>query len=255
MKRNKTCKFHTTVGLALVIFLAASLKAGAAETNVLQVQRVSDADLALIQGKYFGADLLVGVRVDLVSNWRSPEGGMMQGVAAVQMQRDANGALHVSVHTTATAVGNSDGSVSTEPAARFAQGADAVSGTGLTQVTQLAGDHNVANNLADIRFAATLGDTTGFNGNSYASAAQGGYSTQVRFASNGITMELQGPNGSAIQRIGDGNGLMQAARVGGDNQAASNALNLQIQTSGVPEDLQRQWGVQNALSGLRGLPH
>lgn len=255
MKNNKTRSLNLTIGFAMLLFMLASWKANASESPVLQVQRVSDAELALIQGKYYGANLLVGVRVDLVSNWRAPDGGMMQGVAAVQMQRGPNGAMQVSIHTTASALGGSDGTVQTASALRFAQGAESVSSDGLTQVTQLAGDHNAAANLAQISFTPSLGDANNFNGSAYASAAQGGYSTEVRFASNGISMQLQGPNGSAIQRIGDSSGVMQAARVAGDNQSANNSLNLQIQTSSVSEDLQRQWGVQNALSGLRGLPH
>ncbi|QYR53101.1 hypothetical protein [Lysobacter soyae] len=254
MKHHKSSGTHLTIGLAMLIFMLASWKASAAETTVLRVERVSDADLALIQGKYYGANLLVGVRVDMVSNWRAPDGGWMQGVAAVQMQRDANGAMQVSIHTTAGATGSTDGSTPLVAITRSATGAESVSGNGLTQVTQLAGDRNSVANLAQISFVPTLGDSSQFNGNSYASAAQGGYSTEVRFAANGMSMALQGPNGTAMQSVGDGNGVMQAARVAGDNQSANNALNLQVQTSGVTEDLQRQWGVQNALSGLRGLP-
>lgn len=254
MKSYKGNSINRTIALAMLVFVLATLKAHAGEVPVLKVQRVSDADLALIQGKYFGANLLVGVRVDLVSNWRAPEGGMMQGIASVQMQRSDNGTMQFSIHTSAAASGASDGSTPTAAANRIASGAESMSASGLTQVTQLAGDHNAAANLAEINFVPTLGSVSGFNGNHYASAAQGGYSTEVRFASNGISMALQGPNGSAMQRIGENDGVMQAARVAGDNQAASNTLTLQIQTSSVSEDLQRQWGVQNALSGLRGLP-
>ncbi len=73
MKSYKGNSINRTIALAMLVFVLATLKAHAGEVPVLKVQRVSDADLALIQGKYFGANLLVGVRVDLVSNWRAPE--------------------------------------------------------------------------------------------------------------------------------------------------------------------------------------
>lgn len=255
MKHHTMIRTRLTVALAMLVFAVASFKTRAAETQVLQVERVSDAELGKIRGKYFGANMLVGVRVDLVSNWRAPSGAAMQGVASVQMQRDSSGAMQVAIHTLASATGATDGSTPAVPTTRTAQGAEGVGGNGLTQVTQLAGDHNAAANLAQIDFTPTLGDAAGFNGNRYAAAAQGGYSTEVQFSRAGISMALQGPNGSAIQRIGEGSGVTQAARVAGDSQAANNSLSLQIKTAGVSEDLQRQWGVQNALSGLRGLTH
>lgn len=253
MKQKPMNPTRLTIALAMLAFALASMTTRAAENTVLRIDRVSDAELSRIHGKYFGADLLVGVRVDLVSNWRAPSGALMQGVASVQMQRDASGAMQVSIHTLASANGATDGSAAVAPTTRTAQGAEGMGGNGLTQVTQLAGDHNTVANVAQIDFTPVLGDTASFNGNSYAAAAQGGYSTEVRFSTDGISMALQGPNGAAMQRIGESNGVMQTARVAGDNQSANNTLNLQIQTSGVSSDMQRQWGVQNALSGLRGL--
>jgi hypothetical protein len=217
------------------------------------LETVDDALLAGVRGKFYGATMLVGLRVHLVSQWRTPD-GQLRAVGSVHIGIDGNGnpVLTLGSHTGIDPAGAA-GSVA--PGAS-ATGGDGLQVSGFTQVVQLAGDGNNFANVAAITFAPSSFATPDGLAPGGSSTAAGGLTASVSF-DGGINVGLQAPGGFVGQRLGSGaNGgqMLQVARVAGNDQIGSNALQMQLLTASMPASMQQQLGVMQALAGLHQLP-
>lgn len=239
--------------------LFTALVAGAAAVQTaaalppLKVEAVDDAALAGISGRYFGAQMLVGMRIDVVSQLHAPAAGSAEARGSLLVRRTGNG-YDVRVDTAATA---EPGAGAEAPASTaVAGGADGLRVNGIGQITQIAGDGNRLSNFASIRFVSDLDAAGDFNGLTHSQATTGPVSAEIRFVDGGMRLDLSGPGARLAQQLtpGQGGGLMQLGQIAGDGLAGSNRLHLQLATQLMPTLFQHQLGIHQALAGLSGIP-
>ncbi|QWF17264.1 hypothetical protein [Lysobacter capsici] len=214
---------------------------------------VDDATLATISGKYFGAQMLVGLRVDLVSSLDTPQQGSTFASGALLVERRGGGfEVQVDARSGADA-GNA--TLAAGAAGANASGAESVQVRGIGQIAQIAGDGNRLRNLTSIAFVDRA-DAAGFNGQSHSQASAGAMSARVTFLDGGARIAVDGPGASLQQRLDAGavGGIAQLGRIAGNGVDASNRMQLQIVTSAITPELSRQLGLQQALDGLRAVP-
>jgi len=218
----------------------------------VRVEVVDENTLDGIRGKFMGADMLVGLRINLLSDWRTASGSM-SAFGSLQIERGANGEFIVSIYTDAKAsLENPAGAL--QPNAS-ATGGQQISVNGIGQVTQIAGDGNQFSNLTTISFVpnGSLGAFTPGAANS--TSSQGDLIATVSFGGGGMTLGLSGPGGLMQQSVGGAEGgLMQVAQVAGQNQVGSNTMQLQMLSATMPALMQQQRGLYQALAEMKQLP-
>ncbi len=244
--------FGTLVGMAVSASAEAAQPSPAVKPAPVRVEVVDEDTLSRINGKFYGADMLVGLRIELLSNWRTAEGSL-SAAGTLQIQRDANGGFTVQVDTRSDA--QAAGGAGSGLANASASGGDQVSVNGIGQVVQIAGDGNKFGNLTSISFSPR--DQGGdFNGQTHSTSTNGNLVASVSFENGGARLGLSAPSGLLSQSVVSGadGGLMQAARVAGQDQIGSNTMQLQLQTATMPALTQQQLGIYEAMAGLRQLP-
>ncbi|MFC3552333.1 hypothetical protein ACFOLC_15110 [Lysobacter cavernae] len=215
---------------------------------------VDDATLATVTGKYLGNDMLVGLRVDLVSHWRGPDGSQASAGGTLQVERTATG-FNVQIDSHSDAVAG-DPAAATAAANASAVGGDGLAVNGIGQVVQIAGDGNRMSNVASISFRPMAMAGGDFNGAAHSSHSAGATTAVVSFSGGGVQVGVNGPGGFVGQSLnagGDG-GIAQAARIAGNDQVGGNWMHLQMLTTGLPAHCLQQLGVQQALAGMQQLP-
>jgi hypothetical protein len=244
-----------TLPRALFTALVAGAAAGqpVAALPPVRVEVVDDATLAGINGRYYGANMLVGLRIDVLSTIHAPGQAQAQASGSLLVHRTGSG-YAVAVDTQAQAQAG-DGA----PApSGIAAGGESLRVAGIGQVTQIAGDGNALSNLTTIRFVSDVGTSGTFNGAASSTAENGGVSAQIAFGDGGMRLDLQAPGARLAQHV-DTNaahaagGVVQIGQLTGNGVLAHNQLHLQIATELAPALAQQQWGVRQALSGLQGL--
>lgn len=246
--------FGTLVGMAASAHAEAAQPSPATKPEPVRVEVVDEDTLSRINGKFYGADMLVGLRIELLSNWRTAEGSL-SAAGTLEIQRNANGGFTVQVDTRSAAQGTG-GAGNGLPNAS-ASGGDQVSVNGVGQVVQIAGDGNQFGNLTSISFAPRDASGGGsFNGQTSSNASHGNLVANVSFEGGGAQLGLSGPSGGLNQSVisGADGGLMQSVRVAGQDQIGSNTMQLQLQTATMPALTQQQLGIYEAMAGLRQLP-
>lgn len=247
--------FGTLVGVAASAYAeAAQPSQPPAQIKPVQVEVVDEDTLGRISGKFYGADMLVGLRIELLSNWHTAEGSM-SAVGTLQIQRDDNGnfTVQVDTHSNAQATGGSGAGLPNASAT----GGDQVSTNGVGQVVQIAGDGNRFANLTAISFSPRSAAGGGsFNGQASSTSTSGNMIASVSFEGDGAKLGLNAPSGVLSQSVisGGNGGLMQVAQVAGRDQVGNNTMQLQMQTATMPALQQQQLGIQQALAGMRQLP-
>lgn len=246
-----------TLPRALFTALVAGAAAGqpAAALPPVRVEVVDDATLAGISGRYYGANMLVGLRIDVLSTLNAPGQAQAQASGSLLVHRTGAG-YAVAVDTQAQAQAQAGDDVPSPSG--IAVGGESLHVAGIGQVTQIAGDGNALSNLATIRFVSDVGTSGAFNGAASSTAANGAVSAQIAFGDGGMQLDLQAPGARLAQHI-DTNaahaagGVMQIGQLTGNGVLAHNQLHLQIATEFAPASIQQQLGVRQALSGLHGL--
>lgn len=219
----------------------------------LRVDLVDDATLGQLTGKYNGADMLVGVRIDLVSTLATAQGGTANAVGSLYVQRTDTGFdVQVDTHANAAA-GSSDAPASNN----IAIGGEQVHVDGIGQITQIAGDGNRMGNLTVVQLGSNPAAPSGFNGAASAQAADGGLQAQISFVGGGVQLGLVAPGATIGQQVtpGASGRITQIGQIAGDGFTASNALHLQMMTTAMPTSAVQQLGIQQALSAMSGLRH
>ena len=223
-------------------------------TAPLRVEVVDDAALGKLTGKYDGTDMLVGVRIDLVSTLATAQGGTATAVGSLYVQRNDHGGYDVQVDSRASAAaGSSDAPASNN----VATGGEQIHVEGIGQITQIAGDGNRMGNLTVVQLGTNPAAPSGFNGASSAQAQDGGLQAQVSFVGGGVQLGLVAPGATIGQQVtpGASGRITQIGQIAGDGFTASNALNLQMMTTAMPASAVQQLGIQQALSAASGLRH
>jgi len=241
---------------ALFSALAAAAAAvqPAAALPPLRAQLVDDATLATLSGRYYDAQMLVGLRVDLISSVATPQQGAAAASGSLLVLRDGNG---FSVRSDARS--SAAGGEASMPASASASGAESIRMQGIGQIAQIAGDGNRLSNLAAIEFvdpARADRDAAGFNGQTHSDSAAGAMRAQVTFLDGSAAVGVQAPGVSLQQRVDGGGlgGIAQSGRIAGDGVVAGNRLQLQIVSAAMTPQMSRELGLQQALEGLRALP-
>ncbi|MEI2457345.1 hypothetical protein ABU614_05895 [Lysobacter firmicutimachus] len=235
---------------AALVAAAAAVQPAAA-LPPLKVDLVDEATLATISGRYFGAQMLVGLRVDLVSSLHTPQQGLASARGSMLVQREGGG---FSVQTDARSQAEA-GSGLPEATPATASGAEQVSVQGIGQIAQIAGDRNRLSNLTRIGFVDSV-DASGFNGQTQAASSAGPMTAQVTFLDGGVQLGVAGPGATLQQRLDPaaGGGIVQFGRIAGNDLTGSNSLQLQFVSAPITPQLSQQLGLQQALESLRALP-
>ncbi|MFZ5655797.1 MAG: hypothetical protein ACOY37_01825 [Pseudomonadota bacterium] len=219
---------------------------------------VDDAELDGISGRYLGASMLVGVRIELVSSLATPQGSHATAAGALYVRRTSGG-FDVLVDSRVNAYApDPDAGATTLPGSasgRLATGGDSLFVQGIGQVTQIAGDGNRMSNLALIRIGDMPGRPEGYNGAMGSQATAGDLVAQVSFVGGGVQLGLTAPGVSIGQQalVDGAGGVMQVGRIAGDGMVASNTLNLQLMTASMPTASLHHLGIQQVLGALSGL--
>jgi hypothetical protein len=217
----------------------------------VRVELVDDATLGAITGKFFGADMLTGVRIDMVSNLAAANGGTAQASGSLYIRRGSAG-YEVYVDSRATAEA---GSTPAAPTTNVATGGQHVAVHGIGQISQIAGDGNRMQNVAIIRVGGEPAAPEGFNGSMGAYARTDDVSARVSFIGGGLQVGA-GALGATIRQDvlpGHAGRVMQLGQITGNGVTASNSLQLQMMTTAMPTLSMQQLGIQQALAALSGL--
>jgi hypothetical protein len=260
-------------------------------------QAVDDDVLSHQTGKGAGGMMVSGLVLQLLSQWQMPNGGSASAQGTLTVSTNANNALTAQVTTSAqasdgpghgNAYGNANGNAGhgngvtadtrttgANPQAS-ATGGQTVSVSGVSQVTQVAGNGNVGANSTVIDFSGStptpLAGTTAststaanaspnaINASAAATSASGNVTAGVTFAGGGVAVTVQTPAGIATQTIspasarGSGS-IAQLLQIAGNGQAVVNQLKLSVQTQPMSAALLRQLGVLQALQNSAALRH
>jgi hypothetical protein len=232
--------------------VAAAAAQPAAALPPLHADLVDDADLSAMRGKFFGADLLVGLRIDLVSTLGT-QAGSATAAGSLVIRRVGNGfEVFVDTRSAATDAGATTGIGGLDGAT----GGENLHVDGIGQVTQIAGDGNSMSNLTLIKFVpGSSFDVSGFNGQGSSSTAAGAMSAHISFVGGGVQLGLTGPGANLqqqFQRNGGGQ-LLQLGQLAGNGMSGSNQLQLQVLGTPMSAQMLNQLGVQQALAGLAGI--
>jgi hypothetical protein len=246
-------KIACAVLVALLALVPAGAFAGSAHAPV-HATVVDDAALDAQKGRYMGANMLVGVRIELVSTLHTADGGNAGASGALQVVRDGHGGFLVAVDTRSAAGAGSGGT----PATGIVSGGGDLGIGGIGQVIQVAGDRNAFSNLASITFARHLPGTSGFNGLADSASSDGLMTARVSFMDNGMALQLSGPGALLSQSFAPGGAaadgrFMQVGQLFGNDISGANRMQLTLLTEQLSAQAVRQLGTQLALSGLGGL--
>lgn len=217
----------------------------------VRVELVDDATLARMTGKFYGANMLTGVRIDLVSTLANAQGGTASASGSLYVRRTETG-FDVRFDSRADA---SAGSGPATPTGNIATGGENIQVNGIGQITQIAGDGNRMGNLAVISIGADPTAPTDFNGLSQAQAGAGDLSAQVTFADGGVQLGLGSIGATIRQRVmpGESGHIVQVGQIAGNGFTAHNSLQLQMMTTAMPALSMQQLGIQQVLAAISGL--
>lgn len=235
-----------------LVAAAAPAIAGAPPPSGLKPARaeVVDSDtLAQVRGKFYGADMLVGLRIELVSNWKTA-GGTLGASGTLQIQRNGSGGYDVQIDSRSNA--QATGAAGSLAPNASATGGDQVAVNGIGQVAQIAGDGNKFSNLTKISFTPASQAGGSFNGQSSSSASSGDMTARISFGESGIDLGLRSAIGQMSQAMNGG--AMQISRIAGNDQIGSNMMQMQVLTERMSEQMQRMAGIEQALAGLQQIP-
>lgn len=246
---------RNTLPRALFMALVAVAAAPpAAALPPVRVEVVDDAILDTLNGKYFGANLLVGLRIDLVSSLSTAQGGTANATGSLQMVRVGSNDFEVRVDSRSSAT---EEAAATAVPHGSAVGAQGLQVQGIGQVSQIAGDGNRMTNLTTISFMPVAAGSTGqFNGATSSSASAGGMTAQVTFLDRGLQLALTGPGAALTQQLhatGANGQVLQSGQIAANGMVGFNQLQLQLMTSPMSIGDLHQLGVRQALAGLDGL--
>lgn len=244
--------------LAAALLLAPALGARAADSAPgTGLHELADTELNAMRGRYTVDDHTVAwFGVTMISTWQTASGQLLQGTLAFGMDFGNGKGQPTLNFTPSVTLTKADA-----PVPMPATGTRSVDGSGLANVggllqsVQVAGDGNLASNVArltirDGNAPATTGRATGTGG---ASVSDGNASVSVGFdgQSAGVQLSIDG-QGTVQQWIRNGS-LGQSVQLAADGQSVSNRLEIdlvrQVSSANTPLAL----NVAQAIGLTRGI--
>lgn len=247
--------FSVLVAGAAAAQSAAALPPSSNTLPPVKAYVVDDATLAGLTGTYMGANMLVGLRIDVTSTLHNAHSGTAHASGTLQVQRNGSGGFDVAVDARSGAEPGAGGG----PAATgVVSGGRELQVSGIGQVAQIAGDGNALSNLTAITFAPALPGTAGFNGQMGSEATAGEMTARITFLDHGVNLDLSSPGASIGQYLSQSPGgsdgrIMQIGQIFGNDIAASNRLHLTLLSERMSTQMVNQQGVQQAMAGMIGL--
>ena len=226
------------------------------DVAAVNLQPVDDTVLASQSGKGLAGDIISSVVVDLLSQWKQPNGTTAVAQGALAIVTNTFNQVSAQVSSSAAVLGSNNGGGSGANPNASATGGQNASVNGVSQITQVAGNGNSGNNQAVIDFntPSSSVSTGSFNNatSAVASNASGSVKAGVSFSNGGISIALQTPAGLATQTIAPGSSqqagqIAQLLQIAGNNQQVANSLQLHLQTQQMSASMLRQIGVLQAL--------
>jgi hypothetical protein len=211
------------------------------------VEVVKDEQLAFIRGKNLAGITIVGLQLQLLSQWQA-NGNRLEAGGVLQVVRVGNG---YEIQMGSHAAANAGDAAWTSQSGAAASGAAGLQISGIGQVSQLAGDNNHHGNMTVIDF--TPQDlSTQLNGQASSQAGDDTANVRVNFSSAGASLEMNSSQSHLMQQVAVGNGenaagIMQVGSLVGDNQNSSNLLRLHIMTAPTSTQASVQSNVLQAL--------
>ncbi|WP_296226004.1 hypothetical protein [Ralstonia sp. UBA689] len=214
-----------------------------------------DGELAQQRGKYLGASIVSGFMIEMASQWRN-EAGQAAAQARMLATNLRGNAANVAVSTQATVQMGAQALAGTSSGATASGGAGVLV-NGVGQVTQVAGNNNLASNTTSISMQAAPLPTLPSGGSS-ATAAQNGFTAQAQAGAGGVQVAITSPMGVASQSVtpnlaGAAGSVMQVAQMAGNAQLIANQLAIQLQIQTMSRQQLAQIGVAQALQAMAGL--
>ena len=247
--------FSVLVAGAAAAQSAAALPPSSDTLPPVKAYVVDDATLAGLTGKYMGANMLVGLRIDVTSTLHNAHSGSAHASGTLQVRRNATGGFDVAVDTRSGAEAGAGGGPT--PTGVVSGGRE-LQVNGIGQVAQIAGDRNALSNLTAINFTTELPGTAGFNGQMGSEATAGEMTARITFLDNGVNLDLTSPGaniGQYLSQAGTGSEgrIMQIGQIFGNDIAASNRLQLTLLSEQMSTQMINQQGIQQAMAGIIGL--
>lgn len=219
------------------------------------VELADDSELAQQRGKYLGASIVSGFMIEMASQWRNEAG--QASAQARMLATDLRGhAANVAVSTQAS-VHMGPGALDEAAAGASASGGAGVQVNGVGQVTQVAGNNNLAANTTSISIQPQPLPTLP-SGGPAAVAAGSGFVAQAQAGAGGVQVAITSPMGVASQAVtpnlaGAAGSVMQVAQLAGNAQVIANQLSIMLQIQSMSRQQLVQVGVAQALQSMAGL--
>jgi hypothetical protein len=219
------------------------------------VELADDGELAQQRGKYLGASIVSGFMIEMASQWRN-EAGQAAAEARMLATNLRSSTANVAASTQAS-VQMGAGALAGASSGATASGGAGVQVNGVGQVTQVAGNNNLASNTTSISMQTAPLPTLP-SGSALATAAQNGFTAQAQAGAGGVQVAITSPMGVASQSVtpnlaGAAGSVMQVAQMAGNAQLIANQLSIQLQIQTMSRQQLAQIGVAQALQSVAGL--
>lgn len=243
---------------ATALLLAPALSARAADSAPgTGLHELADTELNAMRGRYTVDDHTVAwFGVTMISTWQTASGQLLQGTLAFGMDFSNGQGQPTLTFTPSVTLTKADA-----PVPMPATGTRSVDGSGLANVggllqsVQVAGDGNLASNVArltirDGQAPSSTGSGTGTGG---ASLSDGDASVSVGFdgQSAGVQLSIDG-QGTVQQWIRNGS-LGQSVQLAADGQSVSNRLEIDLVRQASSANTPLALNVAQAIGLTRGM--
>lgn len=242
------------LGLHPVMSNAVPISAGAPFPGLFDlVSEVQDATLAGQRGRYVGNGNLLYFGVEMVTTWQSPNGRLASGLL---LSTDAQLRPTVSIINQGSIAGGNSSSTPTNGTHISLGGISNVAGA--AQSIQIGGDGNAVKNDINLNLTTNLPPGSSQPGAIPVTTAgtqvlsRPGEITMVNIGRDGLSLAVNVPGqGSVLQQLRSGMGLLQATQTTGDLNMIHNIININAGLS-MPSGLNNA-GIGSALGSLKGL--
>lgn len=244
--------------LATALLLAPALAARAADNAPgAGLHELADTELNAMRGRYTVDDHTVAwFGVTMISSWQTASGQLLQGSLAFGMDFSNGKGQPTLTFTPSVTLTKTDAPVPMPATgSRNVDGSGLANVGGLLQSVQVAGDGNLASNVARLTIRngdapAATGTGTGTGG---ATMSDGGASVSAGFdgQSAGVQLSIDG-QGTVQQWIRDGS-LGQSVQLAADGQSVSNRLEIDLVRQVTSANTPLALNVAQAIGLTRGI--
>ncbi len=251
---------HSLLRGAIGLALAQCCFCAAAEEPVHTgrgVNEIPDPELALMRGRYtVGGDAVAWFGVSMISTWQTSAGQTLQGTLTLGMDTRGKGSPVLSF-VPSVSITSADAPLpqATATASRSVDSSGLQNVSGMVQSIQLAGDGNVASNVADLRIHDGDVDAVAVtaSASTLATATSGDATATARYADGKASVQLDvAGQGQVQQWIGAGS-VGQSIALGADAQMVSNRLQIDLVRQSLADNAPLSQNVAQSIALARGV--